>query len=250
MTTGTVLLRSSGLRVAFGSFTALNDVSADFVAGRKYACIGPNGAGKTTFLNALSGRQRPTAGSVHLDGVDITHLPAHRRLASGMGRSFQVVNIFAELSVRENLRLAVQATRFKGRQPIARFANRFPEIREGADRLIEEAGLTKFADVQASILSHGDQRALELALTLASNPRVLLLDEPLAGVGHSRIEQTMDLIRRAVEGRTVILVEHNMDAVMGFADEILVLYAGALLAAGTPAAIRANPEVRRAYLGE
>jgi branched-chain amino acid transport system ATP-binding protein len=250
MTTDTVLLRSRGLRVAFGSFTAVNDVSADFVAGRKYACIGPNGAGKTTYLNALSGRQRPTAGSVHLDGVDITHLPAHRRLASGMGRSFQVVNIFTELSVQENLCLAVQAARFAGLQPMARFASRFHEIREGADRLMEDFGLTRFAKAQASTLSHGDQRALELALTLASNPRVLLLDEPLAGVGHSRIEQTMDLIRRSVEGRTVLLVEHNMDAVMGFADEILVLYAGALLAAGSPSVIRANPEVRRAYLGD
>lgn len=243
-------LTSIDLRVSFGAFVAVRDVSAVFRPGRRYALIGPNGAGKTTFLNALSGRQRASSGRVLLGERDITRLPAHQRLSAGMGRSFQIVNIFTELSVFENLCLAVQGAVYGSRQPWARRASGDARVMNAAYELAKQTGLEGFREVAASKLSHGDQRALELALALASNPSVLLLDEPLAGVGHGQVDQTMALIKRLSEGRTVLLVEHNMDAVMSFADEILVLDGGALLARGTPSEIRANASVRKAYLGE
>lgn len=238
------------LRVQFGAFVAVRDITAEFMPGRRYAVIGPNGAGKTTFLNALSGRQRATSGRVSLGERDITHLRANERLAAGIGRSFQIVNIFQELTVLENLCLAVQGARYGSNQPWLRLASRDMEVRDAASRLADDTGLRPHAEALASTLSHGDQRALELALAMASDPAVLLLDEPLAGVGHGRIAATMALIEQASRGRTVLLVEHNMDAVMGFADEILVLEGGAVLAQGTPSAIRANSAVRKAYLGD
>ncbi len=244
------ILSASRLRVAFGTFLAVNDFSADFEHGRRYALIGPNGAGKTTLLNALSGRQRITSGCVQLSGEDITHLPAHRRLTAGIGRSFQIVNIFFGLTVFENLCLAVQGARYGGRQPWTRLAAGDREVQQAAQELAEQVGLQSMCNALASTLSHGDQRALELALALASNPRVLLLDEPLAGVGHGRIAETLRLIEGASHGRTVLMVEHNIEAVMNFAEEILVLEAGALLARGTPDQIRSDSKVRRAYLGD
>jgi branched-chain amino acid transport system ATP-binding protein len=245
-----VALETARLTVAYGAFRAVDSVTVRFLAGKKYGLIGPNGAGKTTFLNALSGRQAPTDGSIKLGGRDITKLKAYLRLREGIGRSFQIVNVFDELSVRENMLLAVQGAQLGSRQPWFRSRKVELQLSAAVDQLLDQTGLAGLSRMQASTLSHGDQRALEVALSIASEPKVLLLDEPLAGVGHSRIDDTMQVIRRASVGRTVVMVEHNLDAVMDFADEVLVFVGGKLLVQGTPHSIRNNVEVRKAYLGE
>ena len=246
-------LQTDALSVAFGAYVAVDNVSLSFERGRRYALIGPNGAGKTTLLNAISGRQVPSAGSVRLavDGVlkDITTLPASRRAQAGLGRSFQIVNIFPDLTVRGNLVVAAQAARYGAHQPWWRARDRDPLLRQRADEVLAEIGLQGQASTSASSLSHGDQRMLELGLSIVADPAVLLLDEPLAGIGQERIADTVDLMLRISQDRTVVLVEHNMDAVMRFSDEIVVLAAGAVICRGTPQQVRMDPRVRTAYLG-
>lgn len=249
MSSSMLAISTKGLDVAFGAFKAVDDVTLKIEVGRRYSIIGPNGAGKTTLLNVLSGRHRPTRGHVFLGQTDITTMPAHRRLQAGIGRSFQIVNIFRDLTVRENLRLAAQASRFGSAQPWYKPARSYQALDETADAVIEEVGLQQYANTLSSTLSHGEQRALELALALASEPKILLLDEPLAGVGHGRVQQTMELIERVSHGRTILLVEHNMDAVMRFSEQIVVMYAGRVIAQGTPDQVRADPKVQQAYLG-
>lgn len=249
MSSSTLAISTSSIDVTFGAFKAVDDVTINIEAGRRYSIIGPNGAGKTTLLNVLSGRLSPTRGQVFLGRTDITTMPAHRRLQAGIGRSFQIVNIFRDLTVRENLKLAAQASRFGSTQPWYKPATNYQFLDETADAVIEEVGLQQYANVLSSTLSHGEQRALELALALASAPKILLLDEPLAGVGHGRVQQTMELIERVSHGRTILLVEHNMDAVMRFSEQIIVMYAGRVIAQGTPDQVRADPRVQQAYLG-
>ena len=242
-------LRCENIEVAFGGLKAVAGVSHAFEANRLYGLIGPNGAGKTTLMNALSGHATLSGGKVFLDGRDVTGLPVHARTRAGLGRSFQITKIFAGMTVLENLKLGAFAHRHRV-QPFWLPAGRFVREREEAEKVLELVGLSALAHAPAENLSHGDQRALEVGLTLLSDPRVLLLDEPLAGVGHDRLEQAIDLIRRVVAGRTVLLIEHNMDVVMQVSDEIVVMVQGQLLASGTPEAIKAIPAVRAAYLGE
>ncbi len=235
--------------VRFGDFTALSKVSLDVARGATIALIGPNGAGKTTLINALSGRVALASGSIALDGRDITRLPAHARARAGLGRSFQIINIFPDMTVAQNLAIGAQAHRFR-LQPFWRPARAWPDLAERAREMAAMVGLTDVLDQPVGRLSHGRQRALELGLTLMTEPRVLLLDEPLAGVGRQEIAETVALIDRVRRGRTVLLIEHNMDVVMALSDEIVVMMAGQVLMRGDPAAVRSDPTVRRAYLGD
>ena len=246
---GEGLLVSEGVGMRFGSYAALTSVSLRLKLGRIYALIGPNGAGKTTFANVLSGLLVPSEGRVLLDGVDVTRLPVHRRAHAGIGRSFQIINIFPESTVFENLRLAAQARRFR-LQPFWHPVRSAPELAEKANAMLARVRLGALADRVAGTLSHGDQRALELGMALINEPGVLILDEPLAGVGQHGIERAISLVSEASRGRTVVLIEHNMDAVMRLADQVIVLAQGRVLASGTPESVRADPKVRAAYLGQ
>ena len=243
------VLECRDVSVRFGAFTAIDGVSLAFAPGRLYSVIGPNGAGKTTLINVLSGRLFADTGSVMLDERDITGLPAHVRTRRGLGRSFQITKLFAGLTVFESLRLAGLANFFRF-QPFWRPIGTYRPVARAADAMLETIGLAHRRDTIAEQLSHGDQRALEVGLTLMTEPRVLLLDEPLAGVGQHEIERAVSLIERIRAGRTVVLIEHNMQAVMRLSDEIVVMVRGRVLASGAPRDIRNNPDVRAAYLGE
>ncbi|GIK99956.1 MAG: ABC transporter ATP-binding protein [Alphaproteobacteria bacterium] len=242
-------LSCRGVTVRYGDFVAVDTVSIDFAPGAVTSVIGPNGAGKTTLINVLSGRQAPQVGSVRLGVRDITAMQAHRRARLGIGRSFQITRVFPEITVLENVRLAAQARLFR-LQPFWRSAGRYAALDEAADGILDEVGLQHLRDHSADTLSHGDQRALEVAITLATRPGVLLLDEPLAGVGEKEIDRTMRLIERAARGRTVVLVEHNISAVMVLSHRVVVMTQGKVLATGTPNEIRRNTAARRAYLGD
>ena len=235
--------------VHYGAIRAVDNVSIEFDPGRIHSVIGPNGAGKTTLINVLSGRQMPQQGRVGLGDRDITTLSAHRRAGLGIGRSFQITKIFPELTVFENLRLAAQARIF-GLQPFWRPVETYRELADAAEAMLDELDMRPLRERLAETLSHGDQRALEMGITLATRPGILLLDEPLAGVGENEIDRTMELIRRAARGRTVVLIEHNINAVMALSDRIVVMNQGAVLAEGTPSDIRADAAVRQAYLGD
>jgi branched-chain amino acid transport system ATP-binding protein len=245
----TVALACNGVTVRFGAFTAIDDVSLAFEAGRLYSVIGPNGAGKTTLINVLSGRLVADSGRVMLDGEDITGQPAHRRASRGLGRSFQITKLFAGLTVFESLRLAGLG-RFFRLQPFWRPIGSYRHVAAAADAMLETVGLEHRRDTIAEQLSHGDQRALEVGLSLMTEPRVILLDEPLAGVGQNEMERAIALVERVRTGRTVVLIEHNMQAVMRLSDEIVVMVRGRVLAAGPPQRIQSDPGVRAAYLGE
>lgn len=242
-------LSCQGIVVEFGGLRAVDDVSIDFVTGKINSVIGPNGAGKTTLMNVISGRLTPQRGAVRLDDTDISAQPPHRRAQLGVGRSFQITKIFPEMTVFENFRLAAQARLFRI-QPFWRPVTGFRALDDAAEEILVEVGMTARRDQLAETLSHGDQRALELGITLCTRPRVLLLDEPLAGVGEKEIDQTIDLIARVAKDRTVVLVEHNIGAVMALSHRVFVMNQGRLLAAGSPAEVRSNTDVRRAYLGE
>ncbi len=235
----------------FGSLVAVDNVSLTVEPGELRAIIGPNGAGKTTFFNLVTGFFPPSAGRILLEGRDITRVNATRRVALGLARTFQVTEIFPELTVRENVRIAVEvATGFRMRPWIGRAeASR---VRDRIDELLTAAGLTAVADRLVGELSHGDQRAAEIAMALALRPRVLLLDEPTAGMGEQETYQIARLIRQLHQqsGYTVVLIEHDMRVVFNLADRIMVLDQGRLLAEGTPEAIAANPAVQEAYLGK
>jgi len=215
-----------------------------------HAIIGPNGAGKTTFFNLLSGNIEPTSGSVIYKGKDVTHQPVHRTIHFGIGRSFQITNIFPNLTVFENIRLACQALgkdNFKFFQDTSRFKQYETRTRE----VIQRIGLTERAASPARTLPHGDQRKLELGMILAPDPEVLLLDEPTAGMAAEQVPELIALIQeiQKVGNKTVMLVEHNMNVVMSVSDTITVMHQGKVLAEGTPAEISANKEVQTAYLG-
>ena len=240
------ILAAAAVGVRFGDFCALSDVKLEVAPGTLHAVIGPNGAGKTTLFNVLTGRLAPTEGRVWLSGRDVTRLPAHRRVHLGMARSFQVTNIFPDLTVGENWRLADRAVR--GCEPWVFWRGERRAAAREAEAL-EEVGLVPQAHLRAGDLSHGAQRALEISMALAADPRILLLDEPLAGMGIDDIHRTKELIRALVPARTVVLIEHNMRVVLDISDRITVLAQGRPIAEGDPAAIRADARVRDAYLG-
>ncbi len=244
------LLEVGNLTRRFGSLVAVNDVSLSVETGELRAVIGPNGAGKTTFFNLISGMMSPSAGTIRLDGADITALPAHKRVALGIARTFQVTEIFPELSVRENLLIPVEVAAGLRLAPwLSR--SRAQEIAARVDELLAMGGLAAMSDRLAGELSHGDQRATEIMMALALKPRLLLLDEPTAGMGDQETRDVVRLIRRLhkSENLAIVLIEHDMRVVFGLADRIMVLAEGAVLAEGTPADIAANELVQTAYLG-
>jgi branched-chain amino acid transport system ATP-binding protein len=241
------ILETRGLTKRFGQFTANEDIGVSFPRGQLTAIIGPNGAGKSTFFNMVSGAFAPSAGEIRFDGRDITGLAQHRFAHLGIAKSFQVTNLFPDLTVLENVRVAVQAldSGFDCWRP--RAARR--DWIEKAERLLERVQLQDKRGFRAERLSHGEQRALEIAVALASDPKLLLLDEPTAGMSPEETRSMMDLILALVAERTVALVEHKMKLIMGVSDRIVVLHQGRLLAQGSPAEIRANEDVQRVYLG-
>lgn len=244
------ILSVEGLSVQFGALKAVQDVSFHAQAGQITAVIGPNGAGKSSLFNLISGAIRPGTGRVRFDGRDVTGLPPHRMLACGLSRSFQITNLFFELPVRENLRLAAQYLE-QGRGllwPTARSA----QAAQRVEQLLAQFELARKADELAGFLSHGEQRRLEIAVALASRPRMLLLDEPTQGMSHADTRETEVLIRRLAreQGLSILLVEHDVDLVMNLSDHVVVMHQGQKLAEGIPAAVRANAAVQAAYFGE
>jgi branched-chain amino acid transport system ATP-binding protein len=233
----------------FGGLVATDDLDLSVRRGEIHAVIGPNGAGKTTLIGQLTGELRPDAGSILFDGADVTALAAPARARLGIARSFQITQIFRRFTVLENVMLAVQA-----REPHAfRFwtdARRDEALAGPARRVLKETGLAASAGRLAGALAHGEQRQLEIAMALATSPRMLLLDEPMAGMGREESERMTALLRRLKARETILLVEHDMDVVFALADRVTVLVYGRAIASGTPDEIRANPEVRTAYLGE
>lgn len=244
------VLEARGLVKRFGGLAATDQVSITVTRGEIHGLIGPNGAGKSTLIHLLSGTLQPDAGTLLLDGADITRLPAWRRVSAGLSRSFQITNTFRDLSVRENLMLAVQActgSSFRFFRPRDAETGLQARARELASECALDPALL---DQPAGNLPHGEQRKLEFALTLASSPRVLLLDEPMAGMGPDETRRLTELID-AMRGRySILLVEHDMQAVFRLADRVSVLVAGRIIASGTPDEIRADPTVIKAYLGD
>jgi len=243
-----VILRTKGVSKSFGKFLALNNITAEFERGAITSIIGPNGAGKSTYFNLLSGAFAPSRGQVEFEGRDVTHLPQHRFAHLGIAKSFQITNIFPQLTVRENVRVGLQA--FVSRYDIWRPRAKLPGLVERADALLAMVGLQDRRERRARDLAHGEQRALEIGMALAANPRLLLLDEPTAGMSPEETRVMMDLIVKLAGERTVILVEHKMKLVMGISQRVLVLHHGELLAQGTPTEVRHNEQVKRVYLGQ
>jgi len=243
-----VILRTKGVSKSFGKFLALNNITAEFERGAITSIIGPNGAGKSTYFNLLSGAFAPSRGQVEFEGRDVTHLPQHKFAHLGIAKSFQITNIFPQLTVRENVRVGLQA--FVSRYDIWRPRAKLPGLVERADALLAMVGLQDRRERRARDLAHGEQRALEIGMALAANPRLLLLDEPTAGMSPEETRVMMDLIVKLAGERTVILVEHKMKLVMGISQRVLVLHHGELLAQGTPTEVRHNEQVKRVYLGQ
>ena len=245
------ILRTEGLGLDIGGATIVADVSLEVLPGEFVGVIGPNGAGKTSLFNLLSGLRRATAGRVQLEGEDITHVAPYRRTQLGLGRTFQVSNVFPLLPVRENVRLAAEA-RLGGAWKLWRRANRVKDAVERADWALSRVGLSARASTPAGSLAHGDKRRLELAMVLAADPRVILLDEPMAGVSVENVHELVELIHsvHTEEHKTVLMVEHHMEVITGLAQRIAVMHHGRLLAIDTPQAIMANRQVQEAYVGE
>jgi branched-chain amino acid transport system ATP-binding protein len=243
------LLQVENLVKRFGGIVATDDLALTVAAGELHAVIGPNGAGKTTLIAQLSGQLRADSGRMRFDGADITALPMDRRSRLGLARSFQITSLFLNLSVLDNVALCVQAHAGHSFR-FWRDARREPQLREPARAALARIGLSARADQPASLLSHGEHRQLELAMALAGNPRMLLLDEPMAGLGAEESARMVVTLRELKREVAILLVEHDMDAVFALADRITVLVYGRVIATGSPADIRANAAVRDAYLGE
>jgi branched-chain amino acid transport system ATP-binding protein len=246
----TPLLEVRAVSRWFGAFAALTDVSLSVEAGVPTALIGPNGAGKTTLYNVISGRFPPTRGQVILDGRDVTGVPARRLVRMGLARSFQITNVFPSLTVRENVLVPLVLEAGRGRR-IFRGLGREHELAGRAEETLAEVGLLARADRVAASLSYGDRRLVEMAIVLARRPRLVLLDEPTAGMNPEETDRMIALVRQLAErfGTTFFVTEHDMRVVFGLARRIFVLHQGSLLAAGTPEEIRRDPRVREAYLG-
>lgn len=249
-TPATPILETRGLSRRFGGLQAVDGVDFRLMPGDFHSIIGPNGAGKTTFLNLISGVLKPSQGQVIFKGQDITRLPPHRMAHLGIGRSYQIANLFPALTVLENVRLAAQAL---GEDNYKLFTHhrRFKKYEQKACDVLERVGLAARAGLPVLSLPHGDKRRLELAMLLAQDPAVMLLDEPTAGLATEQVPEFMDLVKAVSEqgDTTVVLVEHNMSVVMSLSDRISVMHQGRLLAEGTPAEIAADETVQAAYLG-
>jgi len=243
------ILRLRGLRKSFGDTEIIRGVDLDLLAQERHALIGPNGAGKSTVFHLISGQLPPTAGEIVFDGQRIDGKTPQAINRRGLSRSFQITNIFPRLTVFENLRLAVM--RPHGLQyNLWKVLGRDARIREETGRLLEQVRLQSRADTIAGELSYSEQRSLEIAMTLASNPKAILLDEPMAGMSNEETAYTSDLIRRVTQGRALLIVEHDMQVVFALSDRISVLVYGQVIATGTPQEIRANAAVKEAYLGQ
>jgi branched-chain amino acid transport system ATP-binding protein len=243
------VLETKNLSKAFGALTAVDGVSLGIETGTLHSIIGPNVAGKTTLFNLLTGTYRPSAGRILFDGRDITGTPAHRVAHLGLARSFQRTNVFPAFSLLDNVWVAAFACGPSWKGLLWRRADRYPEVRARSLAALADVGLADKADRPVREISHGEQRQLELAIALAAAPRVLLLDEPAAGLSPEETKKLVALVR-ALKGRyTIVLIEHKIDIIMSVSDRISVMHFGSLIAQGTPAEIQRNAEVRRAYLG-
>jgi branched-chain amino acid transport system ATP-binding protein len=245
----TAALSLENLTKSFGATPIIRGVSLDVAAGERHAIIGPNGAGKSTLFNLISGRLHPTSGEVRLKGQSIKGLPPYEINRRGLARSFQVTNIFPRLSVYENLRCSVLWS-LGYRYSWLTGIDRLRDVREHAERLLEGIGLAERRDMHAGVLTYAEQRALEIGITIAGGADVILLDEPTAGMSRGEAEQAVALIRKVTEGKTLLMVEHDMGVVFGLADRISVLVYGKIVANDTPPRIRENATVREAYLGQ
>ncbi|WP_439519098.1 ABC transporter ATP-binding protein [Hydrogenophaga sp.] len=248
-----LLLNAQNLTKRFGGLAAVNDVSVDLFRDRIHAVIGPNGAGKSTLTNLLSGDLPPTSGRIQLNGTQISGLSPECISRLGLGRSYQKTNIFLPFTVWDNVRLAAQSRERHGAWNPARWlsaASTMKAVNERCERALELAGLTARAHTVAGTVSHGEQRQLEIAMTLATEPTVLLLDEPLAGMGQAEAESMVALLQKIKKDHAMMLVEHDMDAVFTLADQLTVMVNGQVIASGTPAQVRADAAVQAAYLGE
>jgi branched-chain amino acid transport system ATP-binding protein len=243
------ILAVDGLTKRFGGIVATDGVDLEILPGEIHAVIGPNGAGKTTLIGQITGEIAPDGGRIRFAGEDVTRLPTHARARRGIARSFQITQIFRRFSVLENVMLGAQA-REAHAFGVWRDVRRDPTLRTPALRIVERVGLGAVADRPAGLLAHGEQRQLEIAMALACVPRLLLLDEPMAGMGKEESERMTELLRGLKGTETILLVEHDMDVVFALADRVTVLVYGRAIATGAPDRIRANREVRAAYLGE
>jgi branched-chain amino acid transport system ATP-binding protein len=244
-----VALRAQGLEKRFGGLRAVSEVSLDVQVGEIHAVIGPNGAGKTTLINLLSGELTPSAGLIFIGERAVGTLNVHHRALAGIGRSYQKTTIFLPFTVLENVRLAAQA-RARGGLRLFGSPERASNLNAKARAALDRVGLSARADTAAGRLSHGEQRQLEIAMVLAPKPKIILLDEPLAGMGASEAKAMIELIRSLKAGRAVLIVEHDMDAVFALADRLTVMADGRVIASGHPEEVRRHPAVRAAYLGE
>jgi branched-chain amino acid transport system ATP-binding protein len=243
------LVRTECLTKSFGALTAVNDVTLEVEEGSLHSVIGPNGAGKTTFFNLLTGQHAPTSGRILFDGRDIAGTPPHRIAHLGIARSFQRTSIFPVLSILDNVWLAAFARQDSWRGLAWRRADRYPELTARALGVLTEVGLGDKAGLPAREISHGEQRQLELAIALAAAPRLLLLDEPAAGLSPDETQKMVALVQKLKRRYTIVLIEHKIDVVMSMSDRISVMHFGSVIAEGSPAEIQRNAEVRRAYLG-
>lgn len=245
------ILEARRLHKAFGGLIAVDDVSLSIRRETTHSIIGPNGAGKTTLFNLLSGRYKPTRGAVIYNGQDVTPLPMFRRAQKGMGRSFQITNLFPNLTVLENARLAAQALGQDNFRFLRR-AETFTQYTKRAHDVLELTGLSDSMHLMANVLPHGGKRKLELAMILASDPDILLLDEPTAGMASEQVPELMTVIERIRKegGKTIVMVEHNMNVVMNVSDRITVMHQGRVLVEGTPREIATDQTVQNVYLGQ
>lgn len=246
-----VLLRTESLTKCFGHVYAADQVDLSLEGGVLTSIIGPNGAGKTTLINLISGNVHPDSGRIIFEGMEITHLPTHRRVQLGIGRSFQIMNIFPRLTVFDNIRIPVIALRKKGSKLFSGL-ERHADVSQEVEEVLKTIGLHQQKDRPAQTLSHGDQRLLEIGIAMASRPKLLFLDEPTAGMNPRERVTILENIRRLSENKetTFVIVEHDMDIVFSLSDRIVVMHRGQLIADGKPEEIRENEEVREIYLGE
>jgi branched-chain amino acid transport system ATP-binding protein len=242
-------LEIRGLKKSFGQAEIIRGVDITVLRGERHALIGPNGAGKSTLFNLVSGLLRPTAGEIRLNGTAVTGMPAYEVNRRGLSRSFQVTNIFSKMTVWENVRCAVLWARGE-KYTFWRAVEGNKEIAARTHEVLAEINLLSRKDIPAAVLTYAEQRALEIGVTIAGGADIILLDEPTAGMSHAETERAIELIRRISDGRTLLIVEHDMSVVFGLADRISVLVYGEIIASGTPSEIRANAKVREAYLGE